>query len=376
MAETVPAADVSVDDLAAARERLRQAEAAVDAYGEESARTVAEAHEDALDLLSNYEDTATGSGNFAAYVEFQERFVTLVEDLPDDFPTRTAFEEANDLLDRRRLSKKHFEQARDLLEPAREAVEALDEREAARQHLRETRQAVRRRLSTLDEEIEHRERLLDLGAADLDAPTEHLRDPIDAYNAAVTDAFERFRREESVRDLLDLVATTTAYPLVEFTAPPDSLSTYFDDAPLGRETLPTVLEYAGYSRSKLGHYVDDPGRFRTNVATNETYLTRLDATPLTVGWPPPEAGTLRRFAKELVAVVARFADESVVTRARRVRDLAFRDDYERLRQSAVARDELTDTERDRLASGAVEAELTDLRAERDRLQSALDETEG
>jgi hypothetical protein len=375
MAETVSAADVSVDDLAAARERLRQAEAAVDDYGEESARTVAESYEDALDLLSNYEDTATGSGNFAAYVEFQERFVTLVDGLPDNFPTRAAFEEANDLLDRRRLSQKHFDQARDLLAPAREAVESLDEREAARQHLRETSQAVRRRLSTVDEEIEGRERLLGLGAADLDAPTEHLRDPIDAYNEAVTDAFERFRREESVRDLLDLVATTTAYPLVEFTAPPDSLYTYFDGAPLGNEPLPTVLEYAGYSQSKLGHYVDDPDRFRTQVATNETYLTRLDATPLTVGWPPPEAGALRRFAEELVTVVARFAGESVVTRARRVRDLAFRDDYERLRQSAVARDELTESERDRLASGAVEAELADLRAERDRLQSALDETE-
>jgi hypothetical protein len=376
MAETVPAAAVTVDDLAAARERLRQAEAAVDDYGEAEARRVAEAYEDATDLLTNYEDTATGSGDFAAYVEFQERFVNLVEELPDDLPTRESFEEANDLLDRRRLAKKHFDRARDLLAPAREAVEALDEREAARDHLRETRQAVRRRLSTLDEEIGYRERLLDLGAADLDAPTDRLRNPIETYNSAVTDAFERFRREESARDLLDLVATTTAYPLVEFTPPPESLRAYLDDAPLGSEPLPTLLEYVGYSRSKLDHYVDNPDRFRTHVATHETYLTRLDATPLTVGWPPPEAGELRRDAEELVAVVARFADESVVSHARRVRNLALRDDYERLRQSAVARDELAAEERDRLASGAVEAELADLRAERDRLRSALDDGDG
>ncbi len=373
MAETVPAADVTVDDLAAARERLRQAEAAVDDYGESEAHRVAEAYEDATDLLATYEDSATGSGDFAAYVEFQERFVNLVEELPEDLPTRASFEEANDLLDRRRLSEKHFEQARDLLAPAREAVDALEEREAAREHLRETRQAVRRRLSTLDEELAYRERLLDLGAADLDAPTERLRDPIEAYNADVTDAFDRLHREAPARDLLDLLATTTAYPLVDFTRPPESLRAYLDGAPLGTEPLPTLLEYAGYSRSKLDHYVDDPGRFRTQVATHETYLTRLDATPLTVGWPPPEAGGLRRFAEELVAVVARFADESVVSRARQVRDLALRDDYERLRQSAVARDELTDAERDRLASGAVRAELRDLRAERDSLQSALDD---
>ncbi|AUV83773.1 hypothetical protein C2R22_20730 [Salinigranum rubrum] len=373
MAETVSATDVTVDDLAAARERLRQAEAAIDDYGEDEAHRVAEAYGDATDLLAAYEDSATGSGDFAAYVEFQERFVTLVEDLPDDLPTRESFEEANDLLDRRRLSEKHFEQARDLLAPAREAVDALEEREAAHEHLRETRQAVRRRLSTLDEEIAHRERLLDLAAADLDAPTERLRDPIEAYNADVTDAFDRFRREAPARDLLDLIATTTAYPLVDFARPPESLRAYLDEASLGTEPLPTLLEYAGYSRSKLDHYVDDPGRFRTQAATHETYLTRLDATPLTVGWPPPEAGELRRFAEELVAVVARFADESVVARVRRVRDLALRDDYDRLRQSAVARDELSDTERDRLASGTVREELDDLRAERDGLRSALDD---
>jgi hypothetical protein len=134
-----------------------------------------------------------------------------------------------------------------------------------------------------------------------------------------------------------------------------------------------VLEYAGYSRSKLSHYVDDPDEFRRQVARNETYLSRLDATPLTVDWPPPSAAQLRHEAGELVAVVARFADESVVARARSVRDLTFRDDYDRLRRSAVARDELTEAERDRLASGAVADELARLRDERDRLRAALDD---
>ncbi|WP_152039558.1 DUF7118 family protein [Salinigranum salinum] len=365
---------VSADDLAAARERLRQAEEAVDAYGEDDARAVADAYDAATDLLSEYEESATGTGSdqFRAYVEFQERFVSLVEDLPDELPTREAFEEANELLDRRRLSERHFEQAREVLAPARDAVETLDEREAAREHLRETRRVVRRRLSTLADEIEACERLVDLGEADLDAPTDELRDPIEAYNDAVGDAFERCRRETSVRDLLDLVATTESYPLVEFTPPPAPLRDYFAAEPVGTESLGTVLDYAGYSRSKLDHYVDDPDRFRREVATRETYLSRLDATPLTIDWPPPVAGHLRRRAGELVAVVARFADESVVARAREVRNLTFRDDYERLRRAAVARAELTDTERERLASGAVERELAARREERDRLQTALD----
>jgi hypothetical protein len=372
MSGTVPAADVTADDLAAARERRRQAEAAVEAVGESSARAVADAYEAATDLLDSYEGSATGTGDFKAYVEFEERFVSLVEELPDDLPAREAFEEANELLDRRRLSERHFEQARDLLAPAREVIETLEERAAAEEHLRETRRAARRRLSTVEEEIARRERLLDLGAADLDAPTDHLREPIDAYNDAVTDAFDRFRREAPVADLLGFVGTTRAYPLVEFPSPPESLRAYLAAEPIGSEPLPTVVEYVGYSRSKLSHYVDDPDRFREAVATHETYLRRLDATPLTVEWPPGSRGGLRRRAEELIAVVARFADESTVAAARAVRDLAFRDDYRRLRESAVAREELTAAERDRLASGAVEAELADLRAERDRLRAALD----
>jgi hypothetical protein len=372
MGDATSGSSVSVDDLEAARERLRQAEAAVDDYGEDETERIAEAHDAATDLLSEYVESATGTGDFAAYVEFEERFVSLVEGLPDDLPTREAFEEANELLDRRRLSEKHFEQARTVLAPAREAAETLDERAAAREHLRETRRAVRRRLSTLDDEIQARERLLDLGSADLDAPTEELREPIEAYNDAVTDAFDRHRREASARDLLGLVSATDAYPLVDYDAPPASLRSYLDEAAVGTEPLPTVLDYAGYSRSKLTHYVDDPDRFRQTVGANETYLSRLDATPLTVGWPPSVAGRLRRRAEELVAVVARFADESVVARARTVRDLTFRADYDRLRRAAVARDELTEAERDRLASGAVETELSDRRAERERLRAALD----
>jgi hypothetical protein len=364
---------VSVADLESARERLRQAEAAVDDYSESDAERVADAYDAATDLLAEYEGSATGTGDFAAYVEFQDRFLGLVEELPDDLPARGAFEEASDLLDRRRLSESHFEQAREILAPAREVGETLDEREAARDHLRETRRAARRRLSTLDDEIQRRKRLLDLGEADLDAPTEKLREPIEAYDDAVTDAFARFRREASTRDLLDFVAATEAYPLVDFSAPPSSLASYLDESAVGSEPLPTLLEYAGYSRSKLDHYVDDPDRFRERVATHETYLSRLDATPLTVDWPPPVAGRLRRLAEELVSVVARFADDPVVARARGVRDLALRDDYDRLRNAAVARAELSGEERERLASGAVEAELSDLGDERERLRSALDD---
>ncbi len=114
----------------------------------------------------------------------------------------------------------------------------------------------------------------------------------------------------------------------------------------GTEPIPTLLEYADYSASKLDHYVDDAAALRSAVATRQTYLRRLDAEPVRVDWPPPSATALPWLCRAYRSVVARFADESVVAALREVRGLAERDDYERLRESALARSELTEAERD------------------------------
>ena len=90
-----------------------------------------------------------------------------------------------------------------------------------------------------------------------------------------------------------------------------------------------------------------------------------------MGWPPPSADRLRPRASELVSVVGRFADEETVAALRRVRDLPRTTDYERLRTAATARTELSDDARERLQSGAVESELAELRAERERLRETL-----
>lgn len=369
-----PAAATLAADLREAREARREVESRIDDYGEAQVQTVADAVADLRGLLDRYADSATGSGDFEAYLEFQSQVAERVEGLPEDLPERDAFEQVADVTDQRRLSETDFARARGELEPAADVAALRKNREEAGSRVAEAERTVETRLDAIDDRIDHLVRLQELGDADLDAPVEDLTDPIEAYDEAVEAAFESFRHDEAARDVLGFVATTSAYPFVEFDQPPTDLREFVDARPAGDEPIPTLLEYADYSQSKLDHYVADTDAFRRAVPMNRTYLNRLDADPLLVGSPPPAADRLRPLAEELIPVVARFADEETVAQARAVRDLTTRDDYERLRTAAVARDELSEDERTRLRSGAVDDELAGLRDDRETLQATLDES--
>jgi hypothetical protein len=379
MSDETPNAD-DADDM---RERLlaaradRDAAAAVIAEtGEESVVGVADAYRKAVRLLDDYEESAVGTGDFQAYVEFQDKFLGLVEDLPEDLPDREAFEAAADRMDRRRLRERDFEGARADLEPAAEYVDRLDRRTETTDALTEARRDAKLLLNDLDDRIEELERLVKLGEADVDAPVERLLDPIEAYDERVTEAFRSFKSSASIREVLSVVEAAEWFPLVEFRSPPRDLREFARESPDAHEPIPTLLEYADYTGSKLDHYAEDPAMLQTSVAVHRTYLERLDADPLRVSSPPPDAETLRRRANELVSVLSRFADEETIAALRQVRELTRRDDYERLRTAARARTELTDDELQRLRSGAVESELAELRDARDALADALSEDDG
>ena len=363
--------DERLTELVDAAAAYRDAVTAVDAVGD--ADVVADAYDRATRLLDRYERSATGTGDFQSYIEFRDEFIAYVEGLPEELSRREAFEAADERVDKRRLSASDFDAARRALAPAREVVDTLDDRAAARERYREARRAVVEARDARDDRIDYLEHLLDLGAADLDGPVDELRDPIEAYDRAVRDAFESFKGGASAVSVLSFVADTAAYPLVDFPQPPAHLLDYVRSHEAGDEPIPKLLEYAGYSRSKLSHYVGEVDALKRAVATNQTYLERLSADPLTVGWPPPPAGRLRWRARELVSVVDCFADESVVAHLHDLRDVARQERYGPLRESAVARYELTDEERARLVEGSVEPELERLRAERARLAAALDE---
>ncbi|WP_336336389.1 DUF7118 family protein [Haloarcula brevis] len=362
----------AVARLESAADAHDRAQERVEAVGADALRDCREVYDELERLLDSYDGRATGGGDFEAFMEFQGQVGTLTEDLPEDLPERDTFEELDDFLQQRRLTEGDFERAREMLAPVGDLVGRLDELDDAREQYKKARTAAGRRREELDERIDDLERLRRLGEADLDAPVERLRDPIERYNDAVTEAFTDFRRNTPARDVLAVIERADAYPLVGFRSPPAELLTYVREHDTGREPIPKLLEYADYSASKLDHYVDDATALRSAVATRQTYLRRLDAEPVRIDWPPPSADALPWYCRAYRAVVARFAEEAVVAALRDVRALADRDDYERLRESAVARAELTDAERERLASGAVEEELATAREDRAAIETALE----
>ncbi|WP_254762488.1 DUF7118 family protein [Natrinema marinum] len=363
-----------LEALEAARDRLEAVETRIDDRGEATVTEVATAYRNATKLLEDYVDRATGTGkeNFQAYIELEGKFDTLVSDLDDDLPEREAFEDALDAIDKRRLSESDFERAHDALEPAAEYADMLDERETAREALAEARKTANKRRRDLDDAIVERERLLELANADLDAPVERLRDPIQTYNEAVREAFDEYRLAASAREVFDLLERSQWYPFVGYERPPDDLARYVRENPAGEYSIPELLEYADYSRSKLSHYVDSADELKRNVATQQTFLDGIDAEPLTIDWPPGPAGELRHRVREYRPFVARVADEEVVAALRAVRLLATDADYDRLQTAAQAVAQLTPEERERLADGRVDAELEELRTERERLEAALE----
>jgi len=365
--------DDAVGALTDAADRLREREAAVEEYGEDALRTVAEAHRELTALLDRSEDTATGTGDFEEFIEFQGRVATLVEDLPEDVPKRAAFEAVSETLHARHLRSKHFATARDHLAEVEPLVDCLDARDEARDRYREARREAVERRDEVAERVDCLESLVAYEDVDWDAPVADLREPIETYNDAVAAAYDDFRAEAPARDFLGWVATVARdYPLVGVTEPPADVLAFLDEAAVGAEPLPTLLEYAGYSRSKLDHYVADPGRFLAVVGGSETTLSGLSPDPLTVAWPPRPADELRFRCEELIAAVGRL-DDAAAARCREVRALARREDYERLRAAAAARDALDADERERVASGAARESLATARDRLADIEDALAE---
>jgi len=362
-----------VAELDQREQRLERAEERVAEFGEEKLQRLADVYHEFVGILDRYEDQVTDDGgDVQTNIEFQSQIAEVSKQLSDDLLLSETFRECDEYLQQKWFSESDFEHVYEQLDPVSDLVGRLEERDAALEAYRETRRDVRYRIRELDEEINELERLSRLGNADLDAPTGRLREPIEAYNDAVTDAFEAFRRNSSAREVLAFVAAMADYPLVPFEYPPEGLLRYVREREPGTETISQLLAYADYSRSKLDHYVDDPGALKHTIGGKQTFLERLDAAPLRIGWPPPAATDLEYRCRELTAAVNRFAPDAVEP-LRDVAALPRERNYERLRNAAQAREELTDVERDRIATEDIEGQLGGLREEREHLQGALDE---
>lgn len=361
-----------LDELAAARRERERAIERVKAIGEAQLDRLETVHEEFTTLLGRYEDRASGSGDFQAFVEFQERLEHFTGDLPAGLPERETFEEIDDRLQKRRLTEADFDWARSRLEPVEDLIGRLEARAEAKRRVAALEGDVQEAIYETRARIDRLETVRSLATADLDAPVGDLREPIEQYNESVREAVRDFRRSAPAREVLSVLRTAQRFPLVPVPEPPTELQEYLDSAAVGNESIPTLLEFADYSRSKLSHYVEAPATFARIVGGNRTYLDNIDAEPFTVEWPPPAAETLRWRGRELVALLDRFAPEETIAAFRDAFEMARADPerYARLRKTARARSELSEDERRRVAEGAIEAELTKAR---DRL-AALEDT--
>ncbi len=355
-------------------DELRRLESRIADLGRDRVEAAADAYRRAHRVLDQYEDDAVGTGDFGSYVQFEGAFAKAT-DVGDDVPAADAFAAADEAVDKRRLSAADFVAAREALEPAGEYVDllaarddALDEYRIARKRAREARDALADRLSELRD-------VADMADADLDAPVDRLREPIESYNESVRGGFDSFYRSASARDVLSFIERADATPFVDVNVPPTDLREYVNDHAAGEEPLPTLLEYAEYSNSKLDHYVDDPGALRTAVAVHRTYVDRIDADPLTVDWPPTPGDELVYEIDELVPLVSRVADDDTVATLRSIRDLARTDDYERLRRAAVVRNTLDDDELALIETGEVDDRAAEVKRTLALAEDVLAETE-
>jgi len=373
-ADTTTETEALVDRLERTEQQVFAAQARVEEFGQRDIEQLADAYRSFTGLLDRYEDQVVGdAGDVQTIVEFQSQVAEVYGNIPSDTLLYATFQESADYLKQKYFTESDFEHVREQLEPAGDIVARLEEYQQRKREYRDVRQAVRREIRSLRQRISESERLVELNEADLDAPTDRLREPIETYNERATEAFRAFVDEEPAREVVTVLDAIEAYPLVPFESPPDALTAYLRESEPGEMPVPKLLEYSRYSRSKLRHYVDDPGRFERVVGGQETFLSRLDAEPLRISWPPPTAEGLRYRCRELTATLNRVAPP-VVEQLRVVAALPRRTDYERLHQSATASQQLTDEDRRRLRSGGIEATLTDLREQRTRLQQALEDS--
>lgn len=331
----------------------------VTADGRANLEDLADLHRDAVALLNQYEDTATETGakGFADFAQFKMQFTRLADaaaDLPDD----GAIEAARDAIDKRRLSGSDFDRARAELDPITDRVSRLDDMEAARQDLIDARDAAASRREQLQAELEEREQVLALADVDLEAPVDDLRDPIERWNEGVAAAVTTLRQDRPARKAMNRFERIASYPLIDMESPPEELKTYLNDSEAGTHTIAELLEYADHSPSKLRHYVDDPDTFRRIIRTRRSSLEALEADPLQIDWPPPPAESIPWLARELRGAIGSLVDDAAIGALREVVALA-RDesDYEHVREAAMAHEQLDADDRQRLESGAIEAEI-------------------
>lgn len=357
--DRLPDLDLDLDDALA---RLEDTTRQVAAVGEPTARQTRRFYDRLTDLMDRYEEPATGTGEFQEYVAFQDALAALESDLENaDVTDPDAFQHALDRFERRIIREKDFRRARADLEAVKEVAGAVERAEQLETRLANERGRLTSRLRDLRHE---RSRLTDR-IADLEAVTDVDPEPLvsarEAYNDRVREDFERFVGQAAAIEVARIGRKAQLFPLSD--VPPIRNEGALDvlvESGLGEESVPTVLEYAGYSDSKLQHYVDRPRTLRNNLPV--TWFETIDGDAFTIG-SDVSGDVVRHRAPALMKVIEPFAESETVAQLRRLRDLAVTGAYERMRRAR------------RLADDDAPTDVADARAELDAVEAAIDRVE-
>lgn len=355
--------DVALDE---ARSRLETATASVEAVGEDTARDTKRYYDRLVDLMDRYEESATGTGEFQEYVAFQDALADLLSDLDRATVTdRAAFEDALDRFERRIIREKDFRRARADLEAVRDVAEAVETADRLRRRLANDRGRLSSRLRNLEHERSRIVRHIDELESVSDVDPEPLVTAVREYNDRVRDEFTTFREEAAAIEVARVGFKARLFPLAE--VPPirdeDAIEVLASSG-LGSESVPTVLEYAGYSDSKLSHYVDRPRWLREHLPVSWFETVNGDAFAIALD---TDAGVLCHRAPALAKVIEGFANPETIARLRRLRDMAVDGSYERMRRAHRLAENraTTDVEAARRELSAVEEAI-------ERVERAID----
>ena len=345
----------------------------LDGHDERAIEQLADAYRRAFGLLEDYRDKATGSGDFGGYVKFRSAYDSFVEELDEDLPHRSAFEASREAVDRRRLSGRDFDRAKEALEPVGELVDTLEELSSLKEERREIRNELLTKRRGLIEQRDHLKSLAEIQPSALDVPVESLQSPIDRYNEAVTTAHREFLSETSATDVLATYDRLSYFTLVTVEPPPAPLSNFLNQHSVGEEPISTLREYLSFSRSKLGHYVGDPGRFKGEIGPHSDYLDSLSVEPFLIDWPPPERQLMRWRLRDLIQMVDRFAGAETIELLRTIQSLCRNEErYSQLRSAARLNEELDEDELELVLSREVQDKIVSVTTAIETIDNALD----
>ncbi|MFB6198287.1 MAG: hypothetical protein ABEI52_08490, partial [Halobacteriaceae archaeon] len=206
-----------------ARAREQRQQKRVDEFGRDALEEARNARRNLLGLLDKYEGEATGSGNFEAYIQFQDEVIELVENLPDDIPERERFEKISERFDKRRLSTRDFEWARNELDAIGELTERIDDLETAREDVRNAERKLQQRIDDLTDQRDRLRTIAQYDPSVLNAPVDELRELVTDFNDSVVSEFNQYIEQSSMRDVLMIFRRAARTPFLEVRSPPDDL---------------------------------------------------------------------------------------------------------------------------------------------------------